>query len=59
MRVQTKRPENREKSNTQKGKERCCPKSINDKKTAKVSNRLMFEKTAGLGSISKDIAKHA
>lgn len=34
-------------------------KNINDKKTTKILDKLMFEKTTGLGSKSKDIAKQA
>lgn len=34
-------------------------KNINDKKTTKILDKLMFEKTTGLGSKSIDIVKHA
>lgn len=50
------------------GKERCCqknknkqkiPKHNNDKKTAKILDKLVFDNTAGLSFVSKDITKHA
>lgn len=34
-------------------------KNINGKKTTKILDKLMFEKTTGLGSKSIDVAKHA
>lgn len=48
-----------EKTVSRSEKKYAVQKIINDKKTTKILDKLMFEKTIGLGSINKDIGKHA
>lgn len=33
-----------------------CPKNINDKKTTKMLDKLMFEKTTGLGFVTRTLS---
>lgn len=36
--------------------EKRCPKKFNDKKTTKMLDKLMFEKTTGLGFVTRTLA---
>lgn len=51
----SKRTENEKKALSRREK-RCCPNKINDKKTTKMLDKLMFEKTTGLGFVTRSLS---
>lgn len=39
-----------------RSEKRCCPKNTNDKKSIKMLDKLMFEKTIGLGFVTRTLS---